>query len=213
MSQEVEADALGEEFKGYVLKITGGNDKQGFPMKQGVLVPGRVRLLLSKGHSTFRPRRTGERKRKSVRGCIVASDISVLSLVIVKQGEKDLPGLTDVQVPKRLGPKRATRIRKMFGLTKDDDVRQYVIRREIEKNGKKYSKAPKIQRLVTPVRLQRKRHLLAEKKRRSAASKEAAAEYAQLLAQRIKEKREKKQEAHMKRRLSSSRRSSTKQQA
>ena len=49
MAAEVEADALGDEFKGYVFKITGGNDKQGFPMKQGVLVNGRVRLLLKKG--------------------------------------------------------------------------------------------------------------------------------------------------------------------
>ena len=64
MSQEVKADSLGPEFKGYTLKIMGGNDKQGFPMKQGVLLPHRVRLLLSKGHSCYRPRRTGERKRK-----------------------------------------------------------------------------------------------------------------------------------------------------
>jgi hypothetical protein len=50
----------------------GGNDKQGFPMKQGVLTPQRVRLLLSKGQSCYRERRDGERKRKSVRGCIVS---------------------------------------------------------------------------------------------------------------------------------------------
>lgn len=31
MSQEVSVDALGDEFKGYVLRIMGGNDKQGFP--------------------------------------------------------------------------------------------------------------------------------------------------------------------------------------
>lgn len=37
MGAEVEADTLGDEWKGYVLKIAGGNDKQGFPMKQGVL--------------------------------------------------------------------------------------------------------------------------------------------------------------------------------
>lgn len=37
MGQEVEADNLGDEWKGYVLRIAGGNDKQGFPMKQGVL--------------------------------------------------------------------------------------------------------------------------------------------------------------------------------
>ena len=53
-------------------------------MKQGVLLPHRVRLLLSKGHSCYRPRRTGERKRKSVRGCIVAQvRLFVLYRVIV----------------------------------------------------------------------------------------------------------------------------------
>jgi small subunit ribosomal protein S6e len=114
MAQEVSGDSLGDEFKGYVFRISGGNDKQGFPMKQGVLLPHRVRLLMSKGHSCYRPRRTGERKRKSVRGCIVGSDLSVLSLVVVKQGEQDIPGLTDTTVPKRLGPKRASKIRKFF---------------------------------------------------------------------------------------------------
>lgn len=73
--------------QGYVVRISGGNDKQGFPMKQGVLTNGRVRLLLSKGHSCYRPRRTGERKRKSVRGCIVDANLSVLNLVIVRKGE------------------------------------------------------------------------------------------------------------------------------
>lgn len=73
-------------FQGYVLRIAGGNDKQGFPMKQGVLTNGRVRLLLSKGHSCFRPRRTGERRRKSVHGCIVDNNLSVLAMVIVKKG-------------------------------------------------------------------------------------------------------------------------------
>src|SRR6201996_1012771 len=131
ISAEVAVDTLGDEFKGYVFRISGGNDKQGFPMKQGVLLPYRVRLLLSDGHSCYRPRRTGERKRKSVRGCIVGPDISVLSLVIVKQGEGEIPGLTDTVLPKRLGPKRATKIRRFFNLTKEDDVRKYVVRREV----------------------------------------------------------------------------------
>lgn len=75
-----------------MLRISGGNDKQGFPMKQGVLTNGRVRLLLSAGQSCYRPRRSGERKRKSVRGCIVDSNLSVLSLVIVKKGEFPVRG-------------------------------------------------------------------------------------------------------------------------
>ncbi len=114
-------------------------------MKQGVLLPFRVRLLLADGHSCYRIRRTGERKRKSVRGCIVGSDIAVLSLVIVKQGEGEIPGLTDTVLPKRLGPKRATKIKKFFNLSKDDDVRKYVVRREVksQKNpdAKPYTKA------------------------------------------------------------------------
>jgi len=48
MGQEIEGEVLGEEYKGYLFKITGGNDKQGFTMKQGVLVNGRVRLLMKK---------------------------------------------------------------------------------------------------------------------------------------------------------------------
>ncbi|CAG2119187.1 unnamed protein product, partial [Medioppia subpectinata] len=119
MGQEVEADSLGDEWAGYVVRISGGNDKQGFPMKQGVLTNARVRLLLSAGHSCYRPRRTGERKRKSVRGCIVDSNLSVLSLVVVQKGEKEIPGLTDNTIPRRLGPKRANKIRKLFNLSKE----------------------------------------------------------------------------------------------
>jgi ribosomal protein S6E (S10) len=48
MGQELDGDVLGEEYKGYIFRITGGNDKQGFTMKQGVLVNGRVRLLMKK---------------------------------------------------------------------------------------------------------------------------------------------------------------------
>jgi len=205
MSTEVPGDSVGDEFKGYVFRISGGNDKQGFPMKQGILFNQRVMLLLSKGHSCYRPRRTGERKRKSVRGCIVGPDLSVLSLVVVKQGEQDIAGLTDIAVPKRLGPKRASKIRKFFNLSKEDDVRRFVITREVQPKGegkKPYKKAPKIQRLVTPVTIQRKHHRLVLKKKRSEAAREAASDYQALLAKRVKEEKEKK-EAIKRRRTSS----------
>merc|ERR1711904_414421 len=203
MSQEVPGDSLGDQWKGYVFKITGGNDKQGFPMKQGVLVPGRVRLLLSKGHSCFRERRDGERRRKSVRGCIVSSDLSVLSLVIVKKGAADVPGLTDTIIPRRLGPKRANNIRKLFNLSKEDDVRKYVIRRAFtSKKGKSRNKAPKIQRLVTPLTLQRKRARKAEKMNSVLRNKEEAAAYKKLIAQRNAEKREARRSLLSKRRSS-----------
>ncbi|KAM0749605.1 putative RPS6B-40s ribosomal protein S6 [Meredithblackwellia eburnea MCA 4105] len=190
MAQEVAIDALGDEFKGYVVRITGGNDKQGFPLKQGVLVPHRVRLLLAKGHSCYRPRKDGERKRKSVRGCIVGADVRALALVVVKQGENDIPGLTDTVLPKRLGPKRATKIRRFFNLEKSDDVRKFVIRREVvskKEGAKPYTKAPKIQRLVTPERLQRRRRLRSLKKTKSEKQKIQVADYKVLVAKRLAE--------------------------
>lgn len=211
MGTEVEGDTLGDEWKGYILKISGGNDKQGFPMKQGVLTNGRVRLLLSAGHSCYRPRRDGERKRKSVRGCIVDANLSVLALVVVKKGPQEIPGLTDKTVPRRLGPKRASKIRKLFNLTKEDDVRKYVIKRPLplkEGQTKPKYKKPKIQRLVTPLTLQRKRHQLALKKRRALKRKEMQAEYAKLLAIRQKEKTARKKADKLKRLSTSSRSSS-----
>jgi small subunit ribosomal protein S6e len=196
MSAEVEADALGDEFKGYVFKITGGNDKQGFPMKQGVLVNGRVRLLLKKGHSCFRERRDGEKKRTSVRGCIVGPDMSVLSLVITKKGDGELPGITDKYIPRRLGPKRASKIRKLFNLSKEDDVRKYVIKREVtkEKDGKvkKKVKSPKIQRLITPNVLTHRRRAVNLRKKRVEKSKLEAAEYAKKVAERLEAQRSKR---------------------
>jgi len=131
ISHEVEGEVLGDDFKGYIFKISGGNDKQGFPMLQGVLTASRVRLLFTKGMKCYRPRKRGERKRKSVRGCVVSSELSVLNLVVVKKGPAEIPGLTDTVKPRRLGPKRASRIRKLFNLTDKDDVRQYVIRRQV----------------------------------------------------------------------------------
>lgn len=158
ISQEVDGEHIGDEFKGYVFKISGGNDKQGFPMKQGVLTDQRVRLLLRKGLSCYRARRKGERKRKSVRGAIVGPDLSVLNLVLVKRGEEDVVGLTDSAVPRRLGPKRANNIRKLFNLSKDADVTTYPVERKFEnKKGKTIVKKPKIQRLITPLRLQVRR--------------------------------------------------------
>jgi len=116
-----------------------------------------------------------------------------LNLVVVKKGDAEIPGLTDTIKPRRLGPKRATRIRKLFNLTKKDDVRAYVIKRQITKDGKKpYFKSPKIQRLVTPERLQRKRHTAVVRRKRYEKSKVEAATYNALLAARFKDAKDKR---------------------
>ena len=171
MGQEVEADNLGEEFKGYVFRIAGGFDKDGFAMKQGIFTNNRIKLLLSPGASGYRAKRTGERKRKSIRGCIVGPDIKTLSLILVKKGDKEIPGLTDETKSRRLGPKRATGIRKLYGIEKAENektlssscalIKKHAIRRTFKskKNATAPNrfKAPKVQRLVTEARLRRKR--------------------------------------------------------
>jgi small subunit ribosomal protein S6e len=70
------------------------------------------------GVTLYRPSRSGERKRKSVRGCICGPDLSVIALKVLVKGEGEVEGLTDAQRPRRLGPKRANRIRAAFVLRK-----------------------------------------------------------------------------------------------
>merc|ERR1719146_294289 len=170
------------------MRISGGNDKQGFPMKQGILTNQRVRLLFKKGMSTFRERRKGCRKRKSVRGCIVGPDLAIMNLVVVKKGAEDVPGLTDEARPRRLGPKRASNIRKLFNLNKEHDVRPFVVRRETAKK----KKAPKIQRLVTPRTAQRKRHLRNSLRSKIQAGREEKAKYEKRVVQWRSEQKEKR---------------------
>jgi len=160
-------------------------------MKQGVLTHTRVRLLLRDGLSGYRARRVGERKRKSVRGCIVGSDLAVLNLVIIKKGEQEISGVTDSAIPRRLGPKRANKIRKLFNLDQAEDVRKFVITRKFEnKKGKSIQKRVKIQRLVTPITLQRKRQKAASAKSSLEKSKADAAAYYALLQQRLADQKD-----------------------
>ena len=211
MGSDVDGHVIGEEFKGYTLRITGGNDKQGFAMKQGILVNGRVRILMKKskspifcifikfvlGTTLYRPRRTGERKRKSVRGCICGPDLAVIFLRVLEKGIGEVPGLTDAERPRRLGPKRANHIRTAFALRKQDDVRKYIVNRSYSKKVKKgdtevdktFYKSPKIQRLITEKRLRRKKLYAKAKKDKWAATKEAHVAYEKLLSKFLKEKK------------------------
>jgi len=190
MGQEVEGELMGEDYKGYVFRITGGNDKQGFTMKQGIFKNGRTRILFKKRGTTFRPRRTGERKRKSVRGCICGPDLAVIALRIVKKGEKDIAGVTDVDRPNRLQKKRKSNIISFFNLDKKkDDVCKYIGHRTIQRGDKTFWKAPKVQRLVTEKRLRRKKSIRDAKLAQAKKSTEDAAKYEKILSQFVKERK------------------------
>ena len=216
IGDEIDGKVISETFEGYTFKIVGGFDKDGFAMKNGVLTQAKKRILLTKGCSMFRFRkgyhRSGIRKRKLVRGCIVSNDIKILHLKVIKKGANPIPGLTEEgkEIPKRLGPKRAKKILKQLGLTevynekkKNKDQRKnirYMItkfapKREVTtKNGKVYVKKAKIQRLITPERLRRKRVLKAIKKERREQTEKEKKNYENLLKELhgTKSKKEKK---------------------
>lgn len=90
---------IGEEFdasniglSGYTLKITGGSDKNGFPMKKDVDGPRRIKSLLA-GGTGFKPKRDGQRRRKTVRGNTISDDIVQISTIIAEKGKKSIDEL------------------------------------------------------------------------------------------------------------------------
>ena len=112
---QVEKDApgllgrkVGEQINGsliglnnFTLEITGGSDKQGFPMRYDLPGSERKKVLLSKGPG-FNSTRKGMRKRKNVRGNTISEEIIQVNLKIV-EGEGDIPTILGVKPKKKEG--------------------------------------------------------------------------------------------------------------
>ncbi|AIF70397.1 30S ribosomal protein S6 [Palaeococcus pacificus DY20341] len=77
------SEVFGEEIPSNVkLKITGGTDKDGFPMRPDVHGPRKIRILVSRGPG-FRPTKKGERRKKTVRGNTISPEIMQINTKIV----------------------------------------------------------------------------------------------------------------------------------
>jgi len=74
---------------GYELEVTGGSDKEGFPMRRDMEGPGRKKILLSHPPG-FHPASKGRRKRKSIRGNTISPQISQINAKIVTYGAKSI---------------------------------------------------------------------------------------------------------------------------
>ncbi len=98
----IKGDPIG--LAGYELELTGGSDKQGFPMRADLHGTARKRLLLSSGPG-YKAKRKGERRRKSIRGNTVADDIAQLNLKVVKPGKDQLDKVLEkaAEKPKEKG--------------------------------------------------------------------------------------------------------------
>jgi small subunit ribosomal protein S6e len=85
---------LGETIDGIIidmpatkLQILGGSDKDGVPMRGDVHGGIRRQVVLSTG-AGFKPKRKGERRRKTVRGNTITDEIVQINLKIVGQHAK-----------------------------------------------------------------------------------------------------------------------------
>jgi len=84
-----DVDGLYVGLAGYKLKVTGGSDKDGFPMRADLPGPRRKALMLSGGVG-FHPLKPGMRKKKTVRGNTISPDILQLNMKIVQRGPKSI---------------------------------------------------------------------------------------------------------------------------
>lgn len=74
---------------GYELKITGGSDSSGIPMRFDVHGPVKKSILIGAGVG-FHPKRHGMRKRKTVRGNEITDDMKQVNMLVVKYGKAKL---------------------------------------------------------------------------------------------------------------------------
>ena len=74
---------------GYKLKITGGSDGNGTPMRKDLPGGSRRKLLLTDGLG-FRKTRDGERRRVAVRGATITADIVQINMAIAEYGPKSV---------------------------------------------------------------------------------------------------------------------------
>jgi small subunit ribosomal protein S6e len=80
------------DLNGYELEITGGSDKSGFPMRASIEGSERERVLIEDG-SGIREKEDGMKRRKSVRGKTVSTEIEQLNAKVVEEGSKSLEEL------------------------------------------------------------------------------------------------------------------------
>jgi small subunit ribosomal protein S6e len=90
MGDKIEGDVLG--MPGYSVQVTGGSDREGFPMRSDLPGSKRRTILLSTG-TGYHPTAEGKKKRKSIHGRDISSDIGQLNVKVVEAGAKSIEEL------------------------------------------------------------------------------------------------------------------------
>jgi small subunit ribosomal protein S6e len=84
-----EVDGIFVSLPGYKLTITGGTDKNGFPMRPDFPGTTRRRVLLSDSLG-YHPNENGKRKKKSIRGNSINQDVVQINMKVTKHSNKPI---------------------------------------------------------------------------------------------------------------------------
>lgn len=85
LGETIDGAAVG--LGGHKLRITGGSDKDGFPMRPDIHGGVKTQIIISSGvgfHSTHR----GARRRKTVRGSVITEDTVQINMKIIEKPKK-----------------------------------------------------------------------------------------------------------------------------
>jgi small subunit ribosomal protein S6e len=85
LGESVDGSVVG--MPGLKLQVTGGSDRDGFPMRPNIHGGVRVSVIVSKSVG-FHPKREGERRRKTLRGNVLTEDIVQVNMKILERPKK-----------------------------------------------------------------------------------------------------------------------------
>jgi small subunit ribosomal protein S6e len=102
LGETIDGAAIG--LGGHKVKITGGSDKDGFPMRPDVHGGVKTRLVVTQG-TGFHPTREGERRRKTLRGKVITEDIVQINMKITEKPKKK----EETKQPKKAETKEETK--------------------------------------------------------------------------------------------------------
>jgi small subunit ribosomal protein S6e len=86
--------------QGFKIKLTGGTDKDGIPMRPDVHGSAKARIILSGGVG-YAPKSKGEQRRKVVRGNTVSQETTFLNFVVVEapKGRRKKEAKAEAEAP------------------------------------------------------------------------------------------------------------------
>lgn len=85
LGETIDGSVVG--MSGLKLQVTGGSDKDGFPMRPGIHGGVRVSVIIGKGVG-FHPKREGERQRKTLRGDVITEEIVQVNMKVLEKPKK-----------------------------------------------------------------------------------------------------------------------------